>query len=216
MSGMRKKYVMTFWLVTLGFALAYAYIQGKREQSRLDDMIIQGGGEVEELPVLGTVPSFVLQSSDQEKISNESLLGKIWILKLFYADYEYPCMRMSHNFSRLHSYFTKGDYVRLISVSIDPDKDNAEKLNKYREDYHGEKQVWKFLTGDNKVLMSFAEGFRLPLDLEKKTHSTRFVLIDTQGQIRGYYDSLQKSAMELLRSNITQLILQKRAEESTQ
>ena len=68
-----------------------------------------------------------------------------------------------------------------------------------------------FLTGDKQALYEICvKGFKLPLDTEGGTpaepiaHSTRFVLVDKQGEIRGYYsgteeDELKRLAMDAKR-----------------
>ena len=48
------------------------------------------------------------------------------------------------------------------------------------------------------------KGFKLPLEddagtpLEPITHSTRFVLVDKQGQIRGYYGGIEENELNRL------------------
>lgn len=200
-----KNRVLTFWLVSIGFAVVYAYVQNKREDSRVEDLIAQAGGRLEELPIMGQVTAFDLELSNGNKITAQDMLGKVWVASLMYADCKGPCPLMAHNFSRLQKFFETIDNFRLLSVSIDS-SDSSEILNEYRNSYAGMENIWYFAKFDMQKTQAFSEMMKLPLNIEEKTHSTRFVLIDQKGQIRGYYNSQKKPGMESLRFSISQLL----------
>jgi cytochrome oxidase Cu insertion factor (SCO1/SenC/PrrC family) len=106
--------------------------------------------------------------------------------------------------------------VRLVSFSVDPERDTPEKLAEYAAAYEAEPDRWLFLTGDKKqVRRLVSEGFHLsvedasPEDIaagaEPVLHSTRFVLVDAHGRIRGYYNGLDDEAMSQLGRDIVAL-----------
>jgi protein SCO1/2 len=56
------------------------------------------------------------------------------------------------------------------------------------------------------------KGFKLPLDesggsaAEPIAHSTRFVLVDKEGVIRGYYSATEEEDMTRLNSDVQKLL----------
>ncbi len=78
--------------------------------------------------------------------------------------------------------------LRLVSFTVDPARDTPEVLAKYAEHYQAEPGVWFFLTGPQPVLHNLARNVFLLGDVNGDLeHSTRFVLIDRQSRVRGYY-----------------------------
>ena len=72
---------------------------------------------------------------------------------------------------------------------------------------------WHFLTGDKSRLYDLSiKGFKLALedtggtDVEPITHSTRLVLIDKQGKIRGYYGGTDEDDMKKLFTDAAALL----------
>ena len=72
---------------------------------------------------------------------------------------------------------------------------------------------WLFLTGNKESLFTLSkEGFKLAVadaggtELEPITHSSRFVLVDRQGRIRGYYSMDEPSELAHLVSDAKSLL----------
>ena len=65
---------------------------------------------------------------------------------------------------------------------------------------------WYFLTGPQATLQKLdRDAFKLGNVDETLEHSTRFVLVDRQAHIRGYYDTSESSAIPRLISAIYEL-----------
>ena len=88
--------------------------------------------------------------------------------------------------------------VGLMSVTVDPEGDTPERLRAYARSYGADPRRWVFLRGSSSdTYRLLYAGFRQPLSVDPKappeirvTHSTRFVLVDKKGGIRGFYDGL--------------------------
>jgi protein SCO1/2 len=101
--------------------------------------------------------------------------------------------------------------VRRVSVSVDPVHDTPAVLEGYARQHGAVAPDWLFLTGEEGEMRRLAvEGLKLgvaptaPNDPraaeEPVTHSTRFVLVDGKGRVRGYYDAFDEGAVgKLLR-----------------
>jgi cytochrome oxidase Cu insertion factor (SCO1/SenC/PrrC family) len=95
--------------------------------------------------------------------------------------------------------------VRLLSITVDPANDTPKALAAYAAERGASPDRWLFLTGDKQALHDLCiKGFKLPLDETAGTaaepigHSLRFVLVDQQGEIRGYYNSTDEEDLKRL------------------
>ena len=140
------------------------------------------------LPVLGHVPDFRLISQSGEPFDGKSLDGKIWVADFIYTHCPGPCPRMSSQMHRVQTAVTEIPDVRLVSFSVDPERDTPSVLAEYAKRYEAQSGRWFFLTGDRTTLDSLdRRAFMLGNVDGSMQHSTRFVLIDRHGSIRGYY-----------------------------
>ncbi len=82
--------------------------------------------------------------------------------------------------------------VRLVSISVDPEHDTPEVLDAYARRM-GAREHWLFLTGPRDAVAALLrDGFKVAFASDGPpaspiTHSDRFVLVDRQRRIRGYY-----------------------------
>jgi protein SCO1/2 len=95
---------------------------------------------------------------------------------------------MSAQMRRVQTAVTEIPDVRLVSFSVDPERDTPPVLAEYARRYQAQPGRWFFLTGDRNTIDSLdRRAFMLGNIDSSMQHSTRFVLIDRHGNIRGYY-----------------------------
>ncbi len=120
---------------------------------------------------------------------------------------------MSSRMSELQKPLEKTD-VHLVSVTVDPEKDTPEILRSYAEKLGAQPGRWDFLTGPKAAIYDLSRsGFKLPVSEDSDTpgvpaHSTRAVLVDRRGAIRGYYDVTAPDALTKLVADANQLLRQ--------
>jgi len=159
----------------------------------------------------GTVPSFQLVNQNGQAFGSARLAGKIWIADFIYTTCPGPCPMISSRMSELQKPLEKTD-VHLVSFSVDPEKDTPEVLRGYAEKLQAEPARWDFLTGPKSTIYKLShDGFKLAVsdgtDAEGiPVHSTRMVLVDRHGQIRGYYDAAEADAMTKLLADTNHLL----------
>jgi protein SCO1/2 len=159
----------------------------------------------------GTVPPFQLVNQNGQPFSSHQLAGKIWIADFIFTACPGPCPMISSRMSELQKPLKKTD-VHLISFSVDPEKDTPEVLRGYAEKLHAEPQRWDFLTGSKAAIYDLSKnGFRLAAsdgteEAGVPVHSTRIVLVDRHGKIRGYYDALEPDAVTKLLADTSHLL----------
>lgn len=162
------------------------------------------------LPSYGTVASFELVNQDAQPFGSQQLAGKIWIADFIFTNCRGPCPIISTRMSELQKPLEKTD-VRLVSISVDPETDTPPVLRVYADKLRKEPFRWDFLTGSRDAIGSISrDGFKLGLsEGEPDTgpvHSTRFVLVDRRGTIRGYYDALAPDGVTKLLADTSHLL----------
>jgi len=158
------------------------------------------------LPVFGHVPEFQLTSQTGESFDRKALDGKLWIADFMFTHCSGPCLRLSAQMRRVQSAVAELPDVRLISFSVDPQRDTPPVLAEYAKRYRAEPGRWFFLTGDQKTLDALdRRAFMLGNVDGSLQHSTRFVLVDRQGRIRGYYGASEDDPTMHLIADIRRL-----------
>jgi protein SCO1/2 len=159
----------------------------------------------------GPAPTFELTNQFGQPFGSEQLRGKIWIADFIYTSCPGPCPIISMRMSELQKPLEKTD-VQLVSFTVDPAKDTPDVLRAYGERYQAQAGRWDFLTGAQSAIYNISRnGFKLAASdgSDEKgvpVHSTRMVLVDRHGQIRGYYDATEAEAMTKLLADTNHLL----------
>ena len=185
---------------------------------------------LEGLQVFGTVPPFSLVERSGRPVTREDLIGKVWIANFIYTHCPDNCPLQTAEMARLQSALTAERNLRLVSITVDPKRDTLAVLTQYANRYGADPNRWLFLTGQKDAIYRLAqEGFHLSVvDPEQRAedwlftpapafahhgenekqfiHSSRFVLVDRQARIRGYYQSNDEEALRRLRRDTRTLL----------
>lgn len=221
------------WIFWAGLALGVAFVAGlgwwmglgsKANVASTDERPLEG------LQVFGTVPPFSLIERSGERVTREDLMGEIWIVNFIYTHCPDTCPLQTANMAQLQRNLEDVRDLRLVSITVDPERDTPPVLKEYADRYGADPSRWLFLTGGKDVIYRLAqEGFRLSVvDPEQRVerrlfapppvfahhggsekrfiHSSRFVLVDRQARIRGYYQSNDNEALQRLRRDARTLL----------
>jgi protein SCO1 len=163
----------------------------------------------------GSVPEFTLTERDGSVVSLQQLRGKIWVADFIYTTCTDTCPLQSAVMAKLqHQYATNPDF-QLVSFTVDPERDTPQALTRYATKFQADAKRWYFLTGPKeRIVRLIQEGFHLAVttfsnDAEPADvigHSPRFVLVDKDARIRGYYDSRESEALVRLKNDIDSLL----------
>jgi cytochrome oxidase Cu insertion factor (SCO1/SenC/PrrC family) len=163
------------------------------------------------VPAYGSVPSFQLTNQDGQPFGSADLANKIWIADFIFTSCPGPCPMISSRMSELQKPLEKTD-VHLVSFTVDPDKDTPEVLRNYAGRLHAQTGRWDFLTGNRSAIYELSQkGFKLGVadgsdEMGMPVHSTRVVLVDRHGQIRGYYDGTAADSVTKLLADTNHLL----------
>jgi protein SCO1/2 len=155
------------------------------------------------LPVLGEVPAFELIDQNGQAFGRSDLSGKINIVDFFFTSCKAVCPVMNGNMAELYRSLDGTDQIRIVSVSVDPERDSLPVLRAYADSVGVGDNRWIFLRGPmDEVVQLCEKGFMLPAQGLPMGHTTRFALVDSQGRIRGYYDGMNRSSVAKLREDL--------------
>jgi cytochrome oxidase Cu insertion factor (SCO1/SenC/PrrC family) len=96
--------------------------------------------------------------------------------------------------------------ARLVSFTVDPEFDSPAVLTKYAERFGAGQARWFFVTGEAKPIYELLrQGFKVGVEPAQDadrtpgnevTHSTKLVLVDKHGHLRGFFDGLDQKALD--------------------
>ncbi len=171
-----------------------------------------------DLPVLGTVPDFSLRASSGQNVSRRDLAGRVWVADFIFTRCASICPTLSAHMAKVQTALNASadTQVQLVSFSVDPTHDTPEVLREYAGRFHADPQRWLFLTGERHTLYGLiGDGFHLAVAEREPdedadgggliTHSDRFVLVDAQLNIRGYYHGTDDESVQQLLKDLKTL-----------
>jgi cytochrome oxidase Cu insertion factor (SCO1/SenC/PrrC family) len=166
--------------------------------------------------VYGVVPEFALTEASGRSVTLEDLRGKVWIASFIFTHCAGQCPIMTHHLALAQRELPAREDLKLVSISVDPDRDTPAVLTRYAADHKADRSRWWFLTGDKAVIRRLAiETFKLPVadnpgsEEEPILHSSKFVLMDRAGAIRGYYDGLEVETVRQLVRDARRLLAER-------
>ena len=156
------------------------------------------------LTSFGTVPGFVLtDQTGQPFHSEQSLNGRVWLANFIFTNCMGPCPRMTSQMKQVLAAAKGGADLQVVSFTVDPDRDTPDVLAAYAKRFQADPKNWHFLTGSRVDLRKLSwDTFHLTDVGGALEHSTRFVLIDRQGSIRGYYETSDSESIAKLLEDI--------------
>ena len=121
------------------------------------------------LPKYFTVPDFSLTERSGRDVTRAALQGKVWVADFFFAHCEDTCPLQSAEMARLQSDLAGEKDFRLVSITIDPERDTQQVLRAYAGRFGADAERWLFLTGDRKKIHDLVRnGFRLSVAIAER------------------------------------------------
>ncbi|MDB6171740.1 MAG: hypothetical protein JWL59_1051 [Chthoniobacteraceae bacterium] len=204
-------YRSTLWLA----AIALTALAGCKKQEEAFE-VLQPPAAPTQLHRHWQLPDFSLIERTGRPVTSAELRGKVWVADFFYTSCPGPCPMMTSRLSEIHKATRDEKDVSLVSISTDPSKDTPDVLKQYAAKF-GADERWLFLTGEKESIYTLAnKGFKLSVsdedgtEREPVTHSTKLVLVDRNGTVRGFYDSQTEEETQKLIQDIKRLLKETR------
>lgn len=157
------------------------------------------------------IPNFVFIDQDSQKISRNNLQGKIFVADFFFTTCQGICPAMTRQMDRLAHIYQADTNLWFLSHTVNPEYDTVGVLRAYAQSKGINNKRWRFLTGPKKDLYKMArEGYFIDYNQGKArnesfVHTENFVLVDKNGNIRGYYDGTDSLSINDLIKDINLL-----------
>lgn len=140
-----------------------------------------------ELPVLFDAPRFTLIDQTGKPFESASLKGKVWTTTFFFSECDGVCPGMMARLRSLQSTL-RDERISFVSFTVDPANDTPERLAEYAASIGPGEQRWHLLTGTVDEMKRVAMDFKLPYE-QPADHSSKILLIDQAGRVRGLYST---------------------------
>ena len=181
----------------------------------------RGYDEKNEDTLFYEIPAFELVSAKNESLTKEVLDSTIYVVSFFFTTCPSICPAMNFHLNEIESRFKGYPDFKLLSITVDPNRDSTEALASYQKERNYSSEKWMFATGGKEQIYDLAKGLFLNA-FEDQTaeggflHSTNAIIVDWNGRIRsrkddsgnivGSYDVLDITQLNDLESDIKVLI----------
>jgi protein SCO1/2 len=183
------------------------WLQNKYEKLPVYNFSVPGQKE----KVKHVVQPFSLHNQSGNSFSDKNIDNKIYVADFFFTSCTSICPIMTGNLKLVQDAFKNDTTIALVSFSVDPETDTAQRLKWYADVFKIDTLKWNLLTGSKREIyrlaresfyVSATDGDGGPNDF---IHSDNLVLVDKQKQIRGYYTGTDKTSVEQLIDDIKKL-----------
>ncbi len=226
---MTRRGLLSLGAAALGLALIGGVLASQWRQPKP----LPVEGTVETLADYGPVPDFRLTERGGRTVTLADLRGKVWLANFIYTVCTETCPLQSLQVQRLQKEFAGARDLRFVSITVDPNHDTPEVLQRYAERYGADAERWLFLTGPKPAIHALArDGFKLGVSEVSPAarsgvsawplgpapafashgsgglflHSSRFILVDRQARIRAYHRTDDPDSLARLRGNLRALL----------
>jgi len=156
----------------------------------------------------GPVPDFTLTDQEGRPFAETQLLGRVWMADFMFTRCQGLCPVLTRRMKETALALADQDDWAMVSFSVDPEFDTPQVLAAYAGAHGADPARWSFLTGPKEAIRDLStRGFHLAVDDapdgggDPILHSQSIVLVDREGEIRGYYDALDPEEMAQLQKD---------------
>lgn len=147
---------------------------------------------------------FTLIERSGKRMGSQELKGQPYVAGFFFTSCPTICPKQNEKVRQLQDKF-KGQPIRLVSISCDPEVDRPEVLSAYADRFKADENQWLFFTGDLPYIRRVgAEFFRIPID--RYFHPEKFALIDADGNHFGFYSWNDANQWQALQVDMEKMI----------
>ena len=184
------------WVYIIAFVIIIALIA-----------VMQPDGAEEQLPIIGKIPAFDLVDQNSKQFTLKNLEGNVWLADFIFTTCSGPCPIMTERMGMVQHDLLETEKLKFVSFTVNPDYDTPEVLKKYAQRFDADVGSWSFVTGKYEQIQELiVEGFKMGDVEEIVFHSTRFALVDHEGNLRGYYSGTEPAEHDILTRDIHALI----------
>jgi protein SCO1/2 len=160
------------------------------------------------------IPDYSAMNADSTVVSTIELDGKVTVIETFFSKCQSICPIMNKNLTRVFEQLGQNKQFQIFSYSVDYERDDLSTLRAYAADHGADLVQWKFLRSPQDSIFNFGRGsLKLPVGPDEEEgnflHSERFILVDWNRNIRGYYDGTDSASVNKMMNHIVLLMSEK-------
>lgn len=197
-----------FWVLFVGLIALFPFVRALRHPVPPPPSL--------KLPLA----AFSLTDQKGRPYGLDDLKGRVWVADFVFTSCPTVCPKLTEQMAKIQRRSRHlGQAFHLVTITVDPENDTPEVLAKYAATYHADYSRWSFLTGKlGDVEATIVKGFKIAMGKEALDggpsdgkglftifHGEKLVLVDAEGNIRGYYDADDAGIDEMLR--VTEILV---------
>ena len=153
------------------------------------------------------ISDFRLTNQNGKEITQADYNDKIYVADFFFTTCQDICPVMTKNMYQLQEELKNDNEILLLSHTVIPEVDTAERLKEYAIENKVDDSKWNLVTGDKKQIYELARKSYLAVEDSNfnefdMIHTENFMLIDKEKQIRGFYDGTNSEEINRLLKDI--------------
>jgi len=164
----------------------------------------QAVGESADLPKIGPAPAFSLTTQEGARLALQDLRGKVVAVTFIYASCSDTCPLLTAKLAGLQARLGTdfGAKVFFVAITVDPERDTPQVLQRYAQAHGANLSGWAFLTGTTAEIQQVARQYGIYYKKRPRgevDHTFLTSLIDHRGTLRVQYLGVRFDPDELLR-----------------
>jgi cytochrome oxidase Cu insertion factor (SCO1/SenC/PrrC family) len=167
------------------------------------------------------IKDFTFTERSGRKVTKADLLGHPWLISFIFTRCAGPCPRVSGRMAELQRQLAGTD-VKLVTLTVDPDFDKPDVLNRYAQSFGADAKRWLYLTGDkDKTYRLINESFKMPVKEitgpEREPgyevlHSVNILRVNEKGVVVAKYNALDDADVARLERDLAPYIQKAKAQ----
>jgi protein SCO1/2 len=158
------------------------------------------------------IADFAFTNQNGKIVTQKDYAGKIYVADFFFTTCPTICPIMTNNMEWLQEQVKNDPKVMLLSHSVTPDIDSVPVLKAYAKKKGVIDSKWNLVTGKKEDIYYIARKSYLAVkttnsnELYDMVHTENFILVDTKGRIRGFYNGTNLDKEVEGEKNVKQLL----------
>ncbi len=158
------------------------------------------------------IPAIKFLMPNGDSLALGSIKKQLIIVNFFFSRNKTPLKAMNEQLKSLNQEYKTNRMIRFISISVDPNFDTKDILNKYAQSIGAKPNKWDIVVADTSVVYPLAKNEFYVNALKGNnsdtdfTFSDQFILLDANHRIRGYYTGTSGDEVKRLSDEIKVLI----------
>ena len=172
-----------------------------------------------ELPFLGIadegehyiVPPFSFLDQEGAEVTEANVNGKIHVVDFFFTSCPDICPKMNQQMLRVYDEYEQDDEILILSHTLDPKRDTVEALKVFSDGLGVSASKWKMLSSpDHDYVFEVCKTYMIAAGPDESImggifHSGKFVLLDQERRVRGFYEGTDEEEVDKLIQDIKSL-----------